>query len=79
MVYFVMVDNPEYSIMEVLAESKRLMKGYRIDYIMLNLSFIGWGILALVSFGILILWIAPYMLVTTAQFYNELKDIFAVL
>ena len=74
MVYFVIADNPEIGVMEALKTSKRIMKGHRIQYIVLNLSFLGWYILSYFTFGILLLWVAPYIMVTTANFYNEIKE-----
>lgn len=73
LVYFVIVDNPEIGIMDVLNKSKQIMRGHRIDFIILNLSFLGWYILSYFTFGILLIWVAPYMMVTTANFYNEIK------
>ena len=73
MVYFVIVDNPEIGVMEALRTSKRIMKGHRWQDVVLNLSFIGWYFLCYFTFGLLILWLAPYILVTYANFYNEIK------
>ena len=50
------------------------MKGHKWDFFILNLSFIGWSILALFTLGILCLWLVPYMNVTFANFYNSIKD-----
>ena len=74
MAYFVIADNPEIAVMEALRKSKEIMKGHRIQYIVLNLSFLGWYILSYFTFGILLLWVAPYIMVTTANFYNEIKE-----
>lgn len=74
MAYFVIADNPEIGVMEALSTSKRIMKGHRVQYIVLNLSFLGWYIISYFTFGILLLWVAPYIMVTTANFYNEIKD-----
>lgn len=74
MVYFVIVDNPEIGIMDALRKSKEIMEGHKFDYFVLNLSFIGWYILSYFTLGILLLWLAPYIMVTTANFYNEIKE-----
>lgn len=73
MVYFVIVDNPKMGVMEALGTSKKIMNGHKWEYFVLNLSFIGWYILCYLTFGLLILWLAPYMVVTTANFYNKIK------
>ncbi len=74
MVYFVALDHPELSASEVLKKSKQIMDGHKLDYFILILSFTGWIILALFTFGLLYLWLLPYMEVTYANFYNQIKD-----
>lgn len=70
--YLLMKDHPEYSILEAITESKKRMKGYKGKYFLLNLSFIGWGILCIFTLGIGFLWLTPYIQASTATFYNEL-------
>lgn len=74
MTYYVMVDHPEYSALEAMKESKALMKGHKQNLFMLWLSFIGWGILAIMTFGIGLLWLYPYVMTTTAVFYNKISN-----
>ena len=73
LVYMIKLDNPEMSTMEVISKSKEMMKGHKIDYVVLVLSFLGWSILGIFTLGILYLWLIPYMSVTFANFYNSLK------
>ena len=49
------------------------VRGYKNDYILLVFSFTGWIILGAFTFGILYLWLFPYMSVTLANFYDEIK------
>ena len=49
------------------------MKGNKINYILLNLSFIGWAILAALTFGIGMFWLTPYIQVSIIAFYRALK------
>lgn len=74
MIYFVIIDNPEISVTDALRKSKEIMTGYKMDFLILLLSFFGWYILSYFTFGILLIWIAPYIMVTTANFYNEIKE-----
>ncbi len=57
---------------EVLKKSEAMMKGHKMDFFVLQLSFIGWHILAIFTFFILEIWIIPYQ--TTAN-YKFLDDI----
>lgn len=42
---YILLDHPEYGIMDCINESKRLMNGRKWDYFVLQLSFFGWGLL----------------------------------
>ncbi len=56
-----------------MKESKSLMKGHKLDLFLLWLSFIGWVILAILTFGIGFLWLSPYMGTTTSHFYRYIS------
>ncbi len=70
--YFLLKDHPEYTVSQAIAESRVRMKGYKGKYFLMDLSFIGWGILSVLSLGIGFLWLVPYMSASMAEFYNEL-------
>jgi uncharacterized membrane protein len=70
--YFLLRDNPDIGVMEAITESKRLMIGHKWRYFVLQLTFIGWAILASITCGIGYLWLAPYISVTQAHFYDDL-------
>lgn len=74
MTYYVMIDNPEYGVLQAMKESKKIMKGHKMDLFLLWLSFIGWGILAMIPFGIGLLWFCPYISTTTAHFYQNISE-----
>ncbi|CAH0288454.1 hypothetical protein SRABI96_04190 [Peribacillus sp. Bi96] len=70
--FFLLRDHPEYTVLEAITESRKRMKGLKWKYFLLNLSFIGWGILCMFTLGIGLLWLIPYIGTTLAAFYNEL-------
>ena len=72
--YFVKLDNPKLSAMEVLNKSTQIMNGHKWDFFILILSFTLWIIIGLFTFGLLYLWLIPYMQISIAKFYNEIKD-----
>jgi len=59
--------------MEAIDKSKAMMDGYKWKYFCLNLRFIGWAILCIFTLGIGFLWLAPYIMVSHAKFYDDLK------
>lgn len=72
MVPFVLKDYPELKNMAALKESARIMNGHKMRLFLLILSFIGWLIIGLITFGIGFIWIEPYMITTLAKFYEDI-------
>ena len=70
---FILKDNPELSANQAINLSMKMMKGHKFDLFCLMLSFIGWGFLAIFTFGIGYLWLAPYMSTTMVAFYEDVK------
>ncbi len=70
----IMHDEPNLGPIEAMKKSHEMMKGHRGDYFLLNLSFIGWALLCILTIGIGFLFLAPYASVTNAIFYNNLVD-----
>jgi len=75
MTFYIKVDHPELTSNEAITKSRQMMNGYKWKYFCLQLSFIGWDLLSICTFGILAFWIAPYKSAAYAQFYEELKAI----
>lgn len=68
--YIIASENPDMSSEEAVEESEKLMNGKRWKLFCLQLSFIGWAILAIFTLGIGYLWLAPYMQFATIAFYK---------
>ena len=72
MTYFVYRDNQEMGCDAAIEESMRLMDGHKMDLFILDLSFLGWLLLSILSLGIGLLWLVPYMQSAHAHFYEDL-------
>lgn len=72
---YILAENPEKSVIECIKESSRMMKGHKFNYFVLGLSFIGWLILCIISFGIGFLWLVPYFEITLTNFYLKVKEL----
>ena len=73
LVPYLVKDRPELSPMEVLAESEALMRGNRWQAFVMDLSFLGWLLLGVVTLNLgNIFWTNPYMNATDAALYQEL-------
>ena len=73
MVPFLLHDYPELTAKEALKLSREMMKGYKWDLFVLDLTFIGWALLCILTLGIGVLWLAPYIYSAEAHFYDDLK------
>lgn len=59
------------SVMDALRKSKEMMKGHRWNTFVLNLSFLGWKLLGVLTLGILdIFYTNPYVDATDAELYS---------
>ena len=70
---YILVDNPEMKAIDAIRKSRSMMKGHKFDLFFLELSFIGWILLSILTLGIGLLWLVPYMQASIAAFYNDLK------
>ena len=69
LVPIILIKKPELGIVETLKYSREKMQGHKLDTFVLGLSFIGWAILGTLTFGILYIWLFPYMQFTFTKFY----------
>lgn len=72
MCFFIRVDHPEYDWNTCLQQSKQMMKGHKMEYFVLELSFLGWQIVGALCLGVGTLWVTSYVRATRAQFYEQL-------
>ncbi len=52
--FYILADNPDYSVTQCVEESKRLMMGNKGRLFYLELTFIGWALLASIPTGLII-------------------------
>lgn len=74
LVSYIMLDYPDMEWREVLARSRRLMKGNRHVLLYTLLSLIPLYIISLFSLGIAALWVRAYQGATQAAFYRGLVN-----
>ena len=72
--FYILSEDPSKSITQCINESVNLMNGHKWDLFYLNLTFIGWWLLSILTFGIAALWVAPYQKLTEANFYLDLNN-----
>jgi len=72
---YILAENKGKPALECINESKAMTEGHKMDLFVLGLSFIGWGLLCGITFGIAGIWVLPYMQATYANAYNSLKPV----
>lgn len=75
MIPYILAENPTIKRKEAFEISKKMMKGNKWKAFILDISFFGWNILSVLTFGLLsILYVNPYNAATNAELYVELKE-----
>lgn len=71
---FLLADDTVSHKSDAISQSRAMMNGHKGQLFLLHLSFIGWLILSIFTFGILyIFYVRPYMMSAEARFYETLK------
>ncbi|MBO7276317.1 MAG: DUF975 family protein [Clostridia bacterium] len=68
---FVLIDNPDAGIFEILRTSREMMDGHKIEFFVFELSYILWNMLTAVI-GVASVFVLPYMHVGRALYYEHL-------
>ena len=74
MTFFIMADDPSIKPMDAINKSKAMMNGYKWKYFGMNLMFFGLVLLSLLTLGIALLWVIPYISISSAKFYEDIKE-----
>lgn len=71
---YLMIDDPTLTSQQAIHQSEHLMKGHKWELFVLDLTFLGWDILGLVSGGIGLLWVNAYHEESRYVFYRYIKE-----
>lgn len=75
MIPYILAENPKTKRKEAFKLSKQMMKGNKWRTFVLDLSFIGWNIVSVFTFGLLnILYVNPYKAFTLVELYVVLRN-----
>lgn len=73
LIFPIYLDQPNLSVLDGFRNSRKLMYGNKIRMMMLIMSFLGWGLLGILSMGIGFLWIQPYLTQASVNLYLDIK------
>ena len=68
---FIAMKNPELSASECITKSREIMDGHKWELFVFQLSFIGWHLLAMLTCGILYIWVYPYIIQATIVYIDK--------
>lgn len=72
---YIKSENPNIPASKAIELSTRITNGHKMDLFVLDMSFIGWGILSAFTLNILgILYVMPYQYASKAFAYEEIKE-----
>lgn len=71
---YLLRDRPELTPLQAITESRRLMDGNKRTALKLVLSFVGWWLLVLITFGLAVLYVQPYFSGAYAQLYLRITE-----
>lgn len=71
---YILTEDPNCGGWEALQRSRAMMKGHKLELFWLDLTFIGWEILAGFTFGIGTLFLNPYKAAARASFFRGLQE-----
>ena len=73
MIPYILADHPDMPREQVFDLSRQMLNGHKMDAFVLDLSFLGWYLLSILTFGIVgLFWTNPYYFQTKAEFYQTL-------
>lgn len=76
MVPYIMAENPSIKSRDAIKLSRDMMNGHKFECFVLELSFIGWEILGVLTFGLLdIFFTNSYQVTTFSEYYYDLRKL----
>jgi len=73
MTFYILADHPELTPTQAIQKSREMMAGHKWRLFVLFLSFIGWYLLVILTLGLGMIFLEPYIQQSVANFYEDLK------
>ena len=74
-IFYIIAEDDSIGPLQAITKSKKMMEGNKGKLFLLILQFLGLVLLCLViTLGIGLLWLGPYVIVTLAKFYEDIKE-----
>ena len=73
MTFYIVAEDPSVGALDAITRSKEMMRGKKWKFFCLNMRFIGWALLCVLTCGIGFLWLMPYISTSCARFYDDVR------
>ncbi len=73
MTFYILAEDESIGATAALEKSNKMMYGYKWKYFCLYWRFFGWFLLSILTLGVGLLWLVPYVEVSRAKFYDDIK------
>lgn len=70
---YIVAENPDISADDAITRSREIMDGHKWELFVLDLSFIGWHLLGPLTFGLIYIYVSPYIALAKVNFYDRIK------
>ena len=75
LVPYIIAENPDIRPKDAVLLSRRMMDGHKMEAFWIDVSFVGWHLLGILSFGIAeAMWAVPYKTATLTEYYAERRE-----
>lgn len=74
MTFYILYDDENISTQDAIEKSKLMMDGHKLKLFYLCLRFLLWALLCVLTLGLGFLLLLPYIQITFAKFYDDIKD-----
>ena len=71
--FYILAEDPTISASDAMKKSKKMMYGNKWKYFCLDMRFVGWILVCILTLGIGFLWVFPYLQVSSAKFYEDIS------
>lgn len=71
---YIVAENPDIKPLEAITLSRKMMDGHKLELLKYYITFLGWILLGIVTFGVSdLLYGAPYRLACYSEFYAQIR------
>ncbi|WP_294561371.1 DUF975 family protein [uncultured Traorella sp.] len=74
MIPYILAENPNMDSSEVFEMTKMLTQGVKLDIFVLQISFLPWYLLGIITCGLAIFYVTPYQEATLCEAYIFFRD-----